>query len=139
MAKTVIVDSGVIVAALLQRDLHHAWAKANLQRMTGACLTCEAVLSECFYLLEKVFDGGKRLSVLLERGILRVDFALPDHLPHVLQLIHRYHDTPMSLADACLVRMSELHGDALVWTTDHDFEVYRRNGRRKIPLLAPWW
>ena len=48
-------------------------------------------------------------------------------------------DTPMSLADACLVRMSELHGDARIWTTDHDFEVYRRNGRQKIPLLAPWW
>ena len=139
MAKTVIVDSGVIVAALLQRDLHHAWAKANLERMTGSCFTCEAVLSECFYLLEKVFDGRERLSALLDRGILRVDFALPNHLLHVLQLIRRYHDTPMSLADACLVRMSELHGDALVWTTDHDFEVYRRNGRQKIPLLAPWW
>ena len=139
MEKTVIVDSGVIVAALLQRDLHHAWAKTHLERMTGPCLTCEAVLSECFYLLEKVFDGRERLSALLERGVLRVEFALPDHLMHVLKLIHRYRDTPMSLADACLVRMSELHGNALVWTTDHDFEVYRRNGRQKIPLLAPWW
>jgi predicted nucleic acid-binding protein len=107
--------------------------------MTGCCLTCEAVLSECFYLLEKVFDGRARLSALLERGVLRVEFALPDHLMHVLKLIHRYRDTPMSLADACLVRMSELHADAMVWTTDHDFEVYRRNGRQKIPLLAPWW
>ncbi|MCX6872794.1 MAG: PIN domain-containing protein [Verrucomicrobia bacterium] len=52
-----IVDSGVIVAALLQRDRHHAWAKTHLERMTGSGLTCEAVLSECFYLLEKVFDG----------------------------------------------------------------------------------
>jgi len=86
---------------------HHAWAKANLERMTGSGLTCEAVLSECFYLLEKVFDGRERLSALLERGVLRVDFALPNHLLHVLQLLRRYHDTPMSLADACLVRMSE--------------------------------
>jgi len=97
MEKTVIVDSGVIVAALLQRDLHHAWAKANLERMTGSCLTCEAVLSECFYLLEKVFDGRERLSALLERGVLRVDFALPNHLLHVLQLLRRYHDTPPHL------------------------------------------
>jgi len=86
-----------------------------------------------------VFDGRERLSALLEQGVLRVDFALPNHLLHVLQLIRRYHDTPMSLADACLVRMSELHSDAQIWTTDHDFEVYRRNGRQKIPLLAPWW
>ncbi len=138
MEKTVIIDSGVIVAALLKRDHHHVWAKAHLAQMTSACLTCEAVLSECFYLLQKVFDGQQRLSALLERGVVRVDFALPDHLSEVLKLIHRYHDTPMSLADACLVKMSELHGDACVWTTDHDFEVYRRSNRQKIPMLAPW-
>ena len=138
MERTVIVDSGVIVAALLKRDHHHAWAQAHLKRMTSFCLTCEAVLSECFYLLENVFDGKERLAGLLERGVLRVDFALPDHLMDVLRLIRSYHDTPMSLADACLVRMTEVHGDAVVWTTDHDFEVYRRNRRQKIPLIAPW-
>jgi hypothetical protein len=43
----------------------------------------------------------------------------------------------MDLADACLVRMSEMHADCVVWTPDSDFRVYRRHGRQTIPLLAP--
>lgn len=138
MEKTVLIDSGVVVAALIRRDQHHAWARAHFERVTQPCLTCEAVLSECFHLLGKVSGGTERLSALLERGVLRGGFALPDHLTKVLNLIHRYVDTPISLADACLVRMSELHDGAVVWTTDRDFEVYRRNGRQRIPLIAPW-
>ena len=44
----------------------------------------------------------------------------------------------MSFADACLVRMSELHRDSQVFTLDHDFAAYRRNGRERIPLITPW-
>jgi hypothetical protein len=49
----------------------------------------------------------------------------------------RYEDTPLSLADACLVRFSELHSDCKVFTLDMDFRRYRRHGRQAIPLLAP--
>jgi len=40
--------------------------------------------------------------------------------------------------DACLLRLSEVHGAARVWTTDSDFKVYRRLGRQVVPVLAPW-
>jgi hypothetical protein len=43
----------------------------------------------------------------------------------------------MSLTDACLVRMTELIDDAVVLTFDSDFRVYRKQGRKVIPLLAP--
>jgi len=138
MAKTVLIDSGVVVAALHRRDHHHAWAKTHLERITRPCLTCEAVLSECFYLLESSAEGKDGLCALLERGILRVDFRLPDHLSEVMRMMRRYRDIPMSLADASLVKMAELYDDPVVWTTDHDFEIYRKNGRQKIPLIAPW-
>ena len=49
----------------------------------------------------------------------------------------RYADQPMSLADACLVRLSELHPDAYILTLDSDFRIYRRNGRSQIPALLP--
>lgn len=51
--------------------------------------------------------------------------------------MRRYADVPMSLADACLVRMSELSDDASVLTLDSDFRIYRRLGRQAIPLLTP--
>jgi predicted nucleic acid-binding protein len=96
------------------------------------------VFSECFFLLGRTPSGKKVFSSLLERGIVAVDFSFRDQLGDTLRLIQQYRDTPMSFADACMVRMSELHPDSAVFTTDTDFKTYRRNGRQAIPLLAPW-
>jgi predicted nucleic acid-binding protein len=52
-------------------------------------------------------------------------------------LMERYEDVPMSLADACMVRMTELFDNAAVMTFDADFRIYRRSGRKIIPLVAP--
>ncbi|HNG34544.1 MAG TPA: pilus assembly protein, partial [Blastocatellia bacterium] len=55
----------------------------------------------------------------------------------VSKLLEKYADVPMSFADACLVRMSELYPDSAVFTLDSDFKIYRRNGRQAIPLIFP--
>jgi predicted nucleic acid-binding protein len=138
MAKIVLIDSGAIVAALRQRDEHHFWARSCFEGLTEPCMTCEAVLSESFFLLERAKEGKERLCSLLERGVVVADFGLASQLAKTLQLLRRYNDIPMSLADACLVRMAELWDDATVFTTDTDFRTYRKNGRQAIPLLAPW-
>jgi len=43
----------------------------------------------------------------------------------------------MSLADACIVRMSEIHDRHAVLTLDSDFLVYRKHGRTSLPLIHP--
>ena len=138
MARTVLIDTGALIAVLSKRDQHHDWARSNFESLTSPCLTCEAVLSECFFLLGRTPSGKKVFSSLLERGIVAVDFSFRDQLGDTLRLIQQYRDMPMSFADACMVRMSELHPDSAVFTTDADFKTYRRNGRQAIPLLAPW-
>ncbi len=55
----------------------------------------------------------------------------------VTKLMGRFATVPMSFADACLVRLSELHPRAVIVTLDSDFRVYRRNGRQVIPVLMP--
>jgi len=55
----------------------------------------------------------------------------------VLKLMDKYADVPMSLADACLVRASESLADPLLLTTDADFRIYRRHGRRTVPCVIP--
>src|SRR6266545_4091971 len=137
MAGVVLIDSGAIVAALRRRDQHHEWAKSHLEAFTDPCLTCEAVLSESFFLLERTKEGKHRLGSMLERGVIVPDFTFAEHLQQTVRLIRRYNDTPMSFADACLVRMAELHSDAIVFTTDNDFRIYRKNGRQSIPLILP--
>ena len=138
MAKAVMIDSGAIVAALRRRDQHHPWARATFESLTEPCFTCEAVLSESFFLLERVQEGKDRLSALVERGIVIIDFEFPAHCAETLHLLRRYHDTPMSFADACLVRMAEVRDEGVVFTTDTDFQTYRKNGRQTIPVMAPW-
>jgi hypothetical protein len=51
--------------------------------------------------------------------------------------MQKYSNVPMSLADACLVRMTETYADAILLTTDTDFRIYRRHGRRVVPCVMP--
>ena len=76
------------------------------------------------------------LTRLHREGILGVDFEFEAQAPAVWRLVQKYSDLPMDFADACLVRMSELYTDCLIWTTDSHFRVYRRHGRQTIPLLS---
>jgi predicted nucleic acid-binding protein len=138
MARTVLIDSGVIVAVLCRRDQHHAWAKSHFEAFAGPLVSCEAVFSESFFLLERAGTRADALCELLERRIVMSGFALDEHLAETSRLMRRYRDMPMSLADACLVRMAELYNDSVIFTTDTDFQTYRKNGRQTIPLIGPW-
>jgi predicted nucleic acid-binding protein len=137
MGKSVLIDSGPLVAALRRRDVHHAWARAHFESTTEPFATCEAVISESLFLLERAREGEEALCSLIERGIIVVRYSFDDEMSETLRLIRRYHDTPMSFADACLVRMAEKSDGAVVFTTDSDFRTYRKNGRQVIPLITP--
>ena len=137
MENNVIIDTGPLVAALRQRDQHHEWARAHFQVATEPFISCEAVISESLFLLERAREGKDALCGLLDRGIIIVRYSFDDELTETLRLIRRYNATPMSFADACLVRMAEKSDSAVVFTTDSDFRIYRKNGRQMIPLLIP--
>jgi predicted nucleic acid-binding protein len=100
-------------------------------------ITCESVLSEAFFLLRRIDRSSKSILDLVDRGVLSIGFSLQQEISFVSSLIKSYSNVPMSLADACLVRMAELYREAKVFTLDSDFRVYRKNGRQVIPLLIP--
>jgi hypothetical protein len=60
-----------------------------------------------------------------------------EELPDLRVLMRRYQNLPMSLADACLVRLSEIYESSQVFTLDSDFHIYRRHGNKIIPTLMP--
>jgi len=68
---------------------------------------------------------------------MRAKFSFAEDQQAILVLMDKYGDVPMSLADACLVRMTETVDEPLLVTTDQDFRVYRRHGRQMIPCLMP--
>jgi uncharacterized protein len=135
MAKSILADAGFLIALLNRRDHHHAWAKSQAARLAPPWYTCESALSEAFHLLGA--RGGPALAALLRSRALVVAFELEHHLEAVLALLKKYGDVPMSLADACLVRMTETLDDAIVLTTDSDFRVYRRHSRQSVPCVLP--
>jgi predicted nucleic acid-binding protein len=130
---TEIADTGVIVALLAADDPAHAWAAAAF-RAHAPFVTCDAVVTEaCSF-----FPDPRPVLTLVARGDLRLEFNLAAELPQVLALAARYAARPMDLADACVVRMSELHRRCQVWTVDRtDFLTYRRHGRQAVPCAFP--
>ena len=137
-ATRVVVDTGPLVAYLNRRDRHHAWAVRCWKALTDPLWTCVAVVSEVVFLLQSAGANPDPMLKLIERDLVRLDFVLDDHRPDVFRLMRKYRDQPISLADACLVRMAELADESQVFTTDRDFLVYRRKGRHTIPLLSPF-
>jgi len=77
------------------------------------------------------------LFELIERGAIRVSMSVQGELPELRVLMRRYRNRPMSLADACLVRLSELYPGSTVITSDSDFRVYRQFGNKVIPFVMP--
>lgn len=135
MPKSCIVDSSAIVALLDPREEHHPWAKDTLLRQPQPWFTCEPALTEAFFLLGPA--GANALEDLLRKDYLKAGLALSDQMVPVLNLRARYSAVPMSLADACLVVMSEVLPDPVIVTTDSDFRVYRRHHRQIVPCLMP--
>jgi predicted nucleic acid-binding protein len=135
MAGNVLVDTGFLAALLSRRDAHHGWAVAQASCRPPPWRTCEAVLSDAFCLLGA--RGAPALTELLRRRTIVLAFDLAADIEAVLRLIQKYANVPMSLADACLVRMTETLADPMLLTTDADFGVYRRHSRHVIPRTTP--
>ena len=135
MARKVLIDAGFLVALLNRRDGHHEWAAAQAKHFAPPWGTCEAVLSEAFHLLGS--PGTPALTALLRRRAVVVAFGLSNELKSVLALMQKYANRPMSLADACLVRMTEMVAEPVILTTDTDFRIYRRHSRQVVPCVLP--
>jgi len=133
----VIADAGVIVGLIYERDQWNEWTRAQAVNLPVPYLTCEAVITEACYLLQNVSDGEEKVLQMIELGVLQVSFSLSAEVKAVKALMKKYSNVPMSLADACLVRMSELVDNSVVFTTDSDFHIYRKNGKKKIDLIIP--
>ena len=138
MKESVLLDTGPLVAWLCRGDRWHRWAVQTFATISPPLVTCEPVLTEvCFLYAREGGDPGRLLRAVAA-GHIRVGLAVEQEAEAISALLEKYADAPMSLADACLVRLSELQRDSRVLTLDRHFARYRRLGRSLIPLLCPW-
>ncbi|MGK7925390.1 MAG: type II toxin-antitoxin system VapC family toxin [Spirulina sp.] len=126
MKRNVLLDTGPLVALVNRREAFHPWAIEQWQEIESPFLTCEAVLTEACFLLQHIYGGEKQVLSFIRRNIICLKFNLGEEVQAIDELMQRYQSVPMSLADACLVRMAELNPASEILTLDSDFLIYRK-------------
>jgi uncharacterized protein len=137
MIRNVILDASVFVALIDRRDYWHHWAVKKISQISPPLLTCEAAITETCFLLQRVTSSKEVIFSFIRKGIVQIPFHLNDNSEEVEQLIVRYHNVPMSIADACLVRMSEIYEGSIILTLDSDFKIYRKYRNQEILVIMP--
>ena len=132
-----LLDTGPLVSILVPESLDHEWVRQQWEELPPPLLTCEPVLTEAMFLLRREGHQADPIFELMERGVIRIGINIPDEQADLRALMRRYRNRPMSLADACLVRLSELHPAGEILTLDSDFHIYRRHGNKVIPVRMP--
>ena len=121
-----LVDAGPLVALLSRHDANYRRCKAVFRKLRDPARTVWPALTEAMHLLRDSWGGQDKLFGLLEVGSVEIAPLGPSDLSRMRQLMQRYHDLPMDLADAALVTVAEREGITRVFTLDRrDFEVYR--------------
>jgi predicted nucleic acid-binding protein len=132
----ILVDTGPLVALANSTDQHHQVCLDALRVLTEPLLTTVPVLTEALHLLSPGSRKCERLMEFISDPTVRVWFLDDDSLARSLELMSRYADRPMDLADATLVTCAETNAISTVFTLDHDdFSTYRiRRGHKNLPF-----
>lgn len=121
----------------MPKDKFHTWAVSQLSQITVPVITCEPVITESCFLAQRIHNGQETILKLIQQGHITLPFILSQDLEAIETLMQRYASVPMSLADACLVRMSEMYDNSQVLTLDSDFTIYRKQRNQPIPVIMP--
>lgn len=132
----ILLDTGPIVGLFDPRDAEHARCRKTLSTLKEPLRTTIPVLTEAFHMLEPASVGSDRLrEFVIQRGVT-VWYLDSDRLFRAFELMERYADHPMDLADASLVTAAEGLRTRKIFTLDRrDFSTYRvRIGHRSYPF-----
>jgi predicted nucleic acid-binding protein len=132
----VLLDTGPIVALLSRSDINHDRARRMFGGTAAPFRCCEAVLAEACFLMRKVHaDAAAEVIALGRKGVYEIGLHAEDHWSNLEAILRKYADRPISLADACLIRCAEIHGESRILTFDSDFQLYRWGRQRRFDLL----
>lgn len=132
----ILVDAGPLVALVDASDQHHSRCVDALRSFREPMATVWPPLTEAMYLLADLPKAQEALWEMLERGALRLLTLDTGDVPRIRELMKKYSNRPMDLADAALLRVAEREGIRKIFTVDRrDFSVYRLHGRIRPSLL----
>jgi uncharacterized protein len=134
--KPVLLDTGVIVALLDRSERHHSLCADAVHESAAPLITCEAVIAESCYLLRTLPGAPEAVIENVDAGIFQVAFQLSREAAGVRQILRKYRDREIDLADACLIRLAEDFGTGDILTLDRDFAVYRWGRNKAFRMLV---
>ena len=133
----ILVDAGPLVALIDLDDQFHKKCVGALKALREPLVTVWPPVTEAMYLLGDLPEGQEALWEMLARGVLQLLPLDLSDVPRMRELMSKYADRQMDLADAALVRVAEREGIRKIFTVDGgDFGVYRLHGRLR-PIIIP--
>jgi predicted nucleic acid-binding protein len=138
MEKTVFLDTGPLVAILDKRDQHHLWAQASLSEISGEMVTCESVLSEAIYLTKDFTRAIEAIWGMIDNHILSIESSFSEHSDTIFRRLIKYWDVHTSLADIHLLSLYDDKENAIIFTIDSDFLIYRDSKGKPLHLISPY-
>lgn len=131
-----LVDAGPLVALLDQADPEHDACVAALKMLREPLITVWPAFTEAMYLLSGSWRGQKALWSRLETEALALAPLDETDAPRMRELMDKFHDLPMDLADAALVRIAERDSLTRIFTLDRKhFSLYRPGRRRRFSIV----
>jgi predicted nucleic acid-binding protein len=132
----VLADAGPLVALIDRADPDHEACVASLKTLRGSLITVWPAFTEAMYLLRGSWQGQKALWSRLETDALALAPLDEADAPRMRELMEKYRDLPMDLADAGLVRVAERDSLTRIYTLDRrHFSVYRPGRGRRFSIV----
>ena len=118
-------------------DKHHDACLAIVRGAEPPLVSTWPCFTEAMFIADRDLGwaGQDALWRMVDRGALLLMDLDADGRSRAAQLMRKYRDLPMALADATLVAVAETLDISTVFTLDRDFEVYRLNGRKPFRIL----
>jgi hypothetical protein len=131
-----LVDAGPLVALLDRGDPEHDACVDALTQARDRLVTVWPAFTEAMYLLRESWTAQKALWSRLETDALTLAPLDESDAPRMRELMEKYRDLPMDLADAALVRVAERDQLTRIFTLDRKhFSVYRAGRRRRFSIV----
>ena len=134
---TIIADAGPLAALFNPENQWHSWAMRTSRKFLTSPITCDAVITEAFFILRRTPMGPQKLAeVLATPGLYNLPWSFEKHRAAVMNLYLKYNDVPASFADMCILHMASTVKDPLIWTNDAHFKIYRLPRNKPVPIVT---
>ena len=132
----ILVDAGPLVALVDADDQNHQSCTEALKKIREPLVTVWPAFTEAMYLVSDSSEAQEALWEMLTRNAIHIAPLTSNDVPRMRELMRKYSNRPMDLADAALVTVAERENIRKIFTVDRkDFAIYRLYGRTRLTLI----